>query len=361
MKHCLILWKTGKDWREDVEIEHNFLLFALFVSFFPQLVAGPIERAKNLLCQFKEKHIFEAERVKEGLLIMLWGYFLKLVIADRIALFVDTVYGGYQNYNGAMLLMANVLFAFQLYCDFAGYSTIAVGSAKIMGFRLIDNFNAPFLASSTAQLWRCWHISLSTWFKEYLYIPLGGNRKGKVRKYLNLMIVFCVSGLWHGANLTFLVWGFLNGLYQVIGELTWGIRQKGKTVLGNQKWVDMVGKLLAVIITFLLFVSTMVFFRAQNMNDALYIVQKIGGGIGGLSKEMLCSAGLSGANFILLAMSIAVLLVSDYYKLKKISIYQIINRQKIGIRWGVYLFAILFIIVFGVYGENTGTFIYFAF
>ncbi len=194
-------------YRGDIGAEKNFLKYALFVSFFPQLVAGPIERSGNLLRQVGETHRFSFARMREGLLVMLWGYFLKIVIADRAAIFVDAVYGDYTRYGGWYLVVASILFSFQIYGDFAGYSIIAVGAAKVMGFDLMENFNAPYLAQSVSEFWHRWHISLSTWFRDYLYIPLGGNRKGRARKYVNLLIVFLVSGIWHGARWNFVVWG----------------------------------------------------------------------------------------------------------------------------------------------------------
>lgn len=197
-------------YRKDVKAEKNFLRYALFVSFFPQLVAGPIERSKNLLEQMYEVHKFDAQRVKDGLLLMIWGGFQKIVIADRVAIVVDTVFNKFPQYGGMYIVVAAILFAFQIYCDFSGYSIIAMGAAKVMGFRLMENFNAPYFSMSVAEFWRRWHISLSTWFRDYLYIPLGGNRKGKLRKYINLMIVFIVSGLWHGAQWSFVIWGALN-------------------------------------------------------------------------------------------------------------------------------------------------------
>jgi len=197
-------------YRKDVHVEKNFFKYALFVSFFPQLVAGPIERSKNLLKQIHERHYFDGQRVKDGLLLMIWGGFQKIVIADRVAIVVNTVFNNFPEYGGMYIVVAAILFAIQIYCDFAGYSTIAMGSAKVMGFELMENFNAPYFSTSVSEFWRRWHISLSSWFKDYLYIPLGGNRKGKTRKYINLMIVFIVSGLWHGAQWSFVIWGALN-------------------------------------------------------------------------------------------------------------------------------------------------------
>ena len=219
-------------YRGKIHAEKNFFRYALFVSFFPQLVAGPIERPQNLLDQLAVPKRFNFDNLREGTLLLIWGFFLKLVIADRIALFVDTVYGDYTTYAGCYLIIATILFAFQIYCDFAGYSTIAMGSAKFLGIQLMDNFNAPYLATSVADYWRRWHISLTSWFKDYLYIPLGGNRKGKIRTYLNKFIVYLASGLWHGASLSFVVWGGLNGLYHVIGEVSKPFKNRIATILG---------------------------------------------------------------------------------------------------------------------------------
>lgn len=194
-------------YRNEVTAEKNLAKYALFVSFFPQLVAGPIERSKNLLLQINERHKFDYENVKDGFLLILWGFFQKIVIADRVAILVNEVYGNYENYGGFQLIVATIFFAIQIYCDFSGYSDIAIGTAQMMGFRLMKNFKQPYFSQSVAEFWRRWHISLSTWFKDYLYIPLGGNKNGKLKKYFNLMIVFLISGLWHGANWTFVGWG----------------------------------------------------------------------------------------------------------------------------------------------------------
>ena len=196
-------------YRDDIYAEKSLLRYALFVSFFPQLVAGPIERSKNLLKQLADKKKFSFENTRAGLLIMLWGYFLKLVIADRSAVLVNTVYNSYEGYKGFQLIIASMMFAVQIYCDFMGYSIIAKGAAKVLGFDLMENFAQPYFATSVKDFWRRWHISLSTWFRDYLYIPLGGSRCSKLKKRRNLLITFMVSGLWHGANLTFVAWGLI--------------------------------------------------------------------------------------------------------------------------------------------------------
>ena len=197
-------------YRHGINAERNLLKYALFVSFFPQLVAGPIERSGNLLNQIKElpdKKIWNYEKISNGFVLMTWGYFQKMVIADRIAIMVDTVFSSYYMYGTFELIAAAMGFAIQIYCDFSGYSTIAIGAAQVMGFSLMENFQTPYFSRSIKEFWRRWHISLSTWFRDYLYIPLGGNRCSKTRNYINLMITFLVSGLWHGANWTYIFWG----------------------------------------------------------------------------------------------------------------------------------------------------------
>lgn len=253
--------------------ERNIWEYALFLSFFPQLVAGPIERSKNLLWQLHKKSQFNYERLREGLLLMLWGYFLKLMIADRAAIYVDTIYTNFEQYPGIYLLIATILFAYQIYCDFAGYSIIAMGAAKVLGIDLMDNFNCPYFSKSVAEFWNRWHISLGTWLRDYVYIPLGGNRRGITRKYRNKILVFLISGLWHGANWTFLAWGGVNGSYQIISE-AWknrnGTFDKGfgvKSFFGY--------KAFQIGITFLLIDFSWIFFRSESLNKAFRMIQQI--------------------------------------------------------------------------------------
>lgn len=261
-------------YRDEIYAERDFFRYALFVSFFPQLVAGPIERSKNLLTQLAEPKKFDFDNAREGLLLMLWGFFLKIVIADRISIFVDTVYTEQHIYGGFYLLVATVLFAFQIYCDFYGYSSIAMGTAKMLGISLMENFNAPYLAESVSEFWRKWHISLTSWFKDYLYIPLGGSRKGKLRKYLNKLIVFLVSGLWHGAQWSFVAWGGINGLYQIIGEILQPARDKAVSLLKlNRNTFS--HRMMHIACTFALVDLSWIFFRANRFLDAFNIIKSI--------------------------------------------------------------------------------------
>lgn len=246
-----------------LEPERNFARFALFVSFFPQLVAGPIERATHLLPQFKQKFDFEYTRVVSGLRLMLWGFFKKVVIADNLSRVVDWVYANPDDQTGVTYLIATYFFAFQIYCDFSGYSDIAIGSARVMGFDLMENFRQPYLSTSIREFWSRWHISLSTWFRDYVYIPMGGNRVVKWRWYYNLLITFLISGLWHGANWTFVVWGALHGIFLILGiQLAKVFKTPERTLT---IWVRR-------LIVFHLVLLAWVFFRADSVSSAIDIL-----------------------------------------------------------------------------------------
>ncbi|MBR4759794.1 MAG: MBOAT family protein [Lachnospiraceae bacterium] len=376
--------------------ERNFFRYALFVSFFPQLVAGPIERSKNLLPQFHSVHRFDADRVRSGLLTMLWGLFLKIVIADRIALIVTEVFGDYLSYNGAHMFLASLLFTLQIYCDFGGYSYIAIGSAKVLGFTLMDNFRSPLLSSSVREFWKRWHISLTTWFTDYLYIPLGGNRKGTARRLVNVMIVFLVSGLWHGADWTYVLWGGLNGLYLVAGHLYDEMkrRRNGELAVGGktadrqsadlkkteEKTDDRSMESVAAgqgfsyrfcrgIITYLLISFAFFIFRANSITDMIGMLRQAKAVPGfstllGAAPETLAGlGGLDAGALIAFMCAILLLIVVDTLQRKEMDVVAyVLSRGKV-FRWLVYLVLLGMIMIFGVYGnEYTQTqFIYFQF
>ncbi|MEM7161991.1 MAG: MBOAT family O-acyltransferase [Bacteroidota bacterium] len=257
-----------------IEAEKHFGYFALYVSYFPQLVAGPIERAQNLLHQFKLEFRFEYERVVSGLKQMLWGFFKKMVIADRVAVLVEAAYSNPEACDGGTLLLATLLFTFQIYCDFSGYSDIAIGASRILGIKLMDNFRTPYLSRNVSEFWSRWHISLSTWFRDYLYIPLGGNRVVKWRWYYNLLIVFLVSGFWHGANWTFIAWGALHGIYLILALIF--KEQKAQFSAKMNKWgLKRINTWTSIILTFVLVVIAWIYFRAENISDAHLILSKI--------------------------------------------------------------------------------------
>ena len=353
-------------YRGDIKAERNFIQYALFVSFFPQLVAGPIERSKNLLVQLERENKFDFLNVREGLLMMLWGFFMKLVIADRVALFVDTVYGDYYTYRGWYIIVATILFGIQIYCDFNGYTMIARGAAKIMGFDLMENFDAPYLATTVSEFWKKWHISLTSWFRDYLYIPLGGNRKGYWRQCLNILVVFAVSGLWHGAEWSFVLWGLLNGFYQVIGKITLPARRSIVSYFKLNS--DSLGhKVLKTIMTFILVDFAWLFFRADTIKDSLLMVKNI---INTnnlwilFDRESIYKCGLDKQDFSLLIIAIIVLIICDICKTKRISIMKdVILLQDTWCRWIIYIVSFLSVLVFGVWGSGyeNAAFLYFQF
>lgn len=351
-------------YRKEIEPEKNPFRYALFVSFFPQLVAGPIERSKNLIKQLYNKHSFDYKRVREGLLVMLWGYFLKLVVADRAAILVNTVYNGWENYSGIMLVIATLCFALQIYCDFASYSLIAQGAARVMGFELMKNFQQPYFSTSIAEFWRNWHISLSSWFKDYLYIPLGGNRKGKLRKNINLMIVFLVSGLWHGASWNFIIWGAIHGLYQVLGGLCQNLRRLLCALLNIDTNTSQY-KCFQRIITFLLVCFAWIFFRSESLTQAVGVIQKIFSGfdVWTIYKDGLLSMGLDSANIAVLVFATVLVYLVSRYEHGGRDFVKGVEKMHLFARWPIYYALIFAVLIFGIYGPEfaASQFIYFQF
>ncbi len=351
-------------YRDRGKAEKDLVRYALFVSFFPQLVAGPIERSGHLLSQIRETHRFRYDNLRAGLLQMLYGYFQKVMIADTCALFVTSVYDNYMECSGSMLLVATVLFAFQIYCDFGGYSNIACGAAKVMGFSLTENFHAPYLSDSTGEFWRRWHITLNTWFRDYLYIPLGGSRKGISRKYLNLMIVFLVSGLWHGAGWTFVAWGAVNGVFVIMGEILSRPAEKIKTVLEIRQDVFSY-RLYRRILTFILVDFAWIFFRADSMKMALAIInrQLTDFQFRDFLNGSIIAHDISGKQWIVLGMAFLVLLLVDLMKEKGIVPVAWVLQQGVFFRYIIYFGLLYGTLIFGTYGSvyDASKFIYFQF
>ena len=295
---------------------------------------------------------------------MLWGYFLKLMIADRAALYVDKVFGDFYTYTGVYIVMAVILFAFQIYCDFAGYSIIAMGAAKILGIQLMDNFNCPYFSQSVAEFWRRWHISLSSWFRDYLYIPLGGNRKGRTRKHVNILIVFLLSGLWHGASWGFVAWGLINGIYQVIGDRLSGLRARGKELFEIRE-ASFSHKFFKILFTFALIDFSWLFFRAEGFRTSLRIGKQmlIHPNINALLSGSVFTLALGFKDFLVLLTSIIVLICADYLKWKGVVVRRALLNQDFWFRWMVYIFAVLIIVIMGIWGSayDANSFIYFQF
>jgi len=341
---------TIEVYRGHQKAERNFGIYALYVMFYPQLVAGPIERPQNLLHQFYEKHEFDYERVVSGLKLMLWGFFKKLVIADRLALYVNSVYNHPEHHNGLTFALATVFFAFQIYCDFSGYSDIAIGSARVMGFKLMKNFNRPYFSANISEFWTRWHISLSTWFKDYLYISLGGNRVSIPRWYFNLFFVFLVSGLWHGANWTFLIWGALNGAYLIVALVRDRLLKRFN--LKTQILPAGVSKLVNIGVTFVLVCFSWIFFRANSLSDAMLIAKRVVNLDGPLFNNSMPSMTFSLFGLLIL---FAVEFKHEYIPGK----FSLFNNPNPVVRYSTYLALVLLILLIGVF--DGGQFIYFQF
>ncbi|MBQ8129521.1 MAG: MBOAT family protein [Clostridia bacterium] len=336
-------------YRRDVEPERNLFKYALFVSFFPQLVAGPIERSKNLLHQVSEPHDFDAKRVREGLLIMMLGFFEKVVIADRACIYVDAIFGNWIAASGRQIALSTIVFSIQDLGDFGGYSHIAIGAARVLGMHLMTNFRQPYFANSVRDFWSRWHVSLGTWFRDYLYFPLGGSRKGKRRKELNTMIVYTVSGLWHGAALKYVAWGMLNGALQVIEG--WFPKPKIRHPRLHHIW--------DVARTDFLIAITMLIFRAGSMSAAVGMLWRI---VTAWNAPNYAT-GFSYWQAVCVTICIVVLFVFEVLHEKKITMTQLTDRLPWAVRGALYIAAILAIVVFGVWGPgyNAQAFIYFQF
>lgn len=333
--------------------EHDLLDFALFISFFPQMVSGPISRGKSLLPQLSAAKRPTFDDLRDGVLLLIWGYFLKIVVADRAALFVAAVYAPESEYEGWFYIIATLLFALQLYGDFGGCSVMAMGTAKILGIDLIDNFNAPYFSQSIAEFWRRWHISLSTWFRDYLYIPLGGNRRGALRKNFNVLVTFAVSGLWHGAQWNYMAWGLLNGLYQIIGAALLPLRKAVVRAL-HIDLQSRLHKLLRVAVTFVLFNSTLVFFRAYRLMDAVHILISMAAvhNFEIFTDGSLFACGIDAFNFALLGVYALVMLAVDVCKYKQIKVRSVIEKQHWLCQVAVVVLGVLAVLLLGVYGPG---------
>jgi len=332
-------------YKGEQEPEYHFGRFALFVSFFPQLVAGPIERSQRLIPQFRRVTSFDYNRLKEGTMLMLWGFAKKVIVADRVSEYVNLVYNNPGDYYGMHIVIGSIFFAFQIYCDFSGYSDIAIGTARIMGYDLMTNFRRPYFADSVRDFWRRWHISLSTWFRDYVYIPLGGNRASKQRWLTNIFLTFLISGLWHGANWTFVVWGALHGIYQLIEILLVGRQEPTKDPLKK------VGK---VLITFVLVVFAWMFFRANNITDAFVLISDLFKSTSGSLNLFTYSV-----DFTIAFASIILLLGVEFLNERYDFIQNVRYKLPSLVKWFVFFFLIILIILFGKWNESD--FLYFQF
>jgi len=358
---------TIEVYRGNQKAEKHFGLYALYVMFYPQLVAGPIERPQNVLHQFYEKKSFDYQRVTSGLKLMAWGLFKKVVIADRLTLFVDKVYNTPTQYEGVPIIVATIFFTFQIYCDFSGYSDIALGSAEVMGFKLMKNFDRPYFSKSISEFWRRWHISLSTWFRDYLYIPLGGNRVSKTRQNFNQFFVFAVSGLWHGANWNFIIWGALHGFYLIFARITKKPRVYFNKITGLDK-VPFLLKTVQAFTTFCLVAFAWIFFRGNYLEQSQcwHLVTHLFSNLPSI-KEFLSYNYIAKNVFLeftmvefLIAVGLIIFMEIIHYIQRDKSIRQIVAKYPTALRWTLYYLFIMAFFILGVF-DQPAKFIYFQF
>ncbi len=340
-------------YRGRITAQKNPAKFILFVMFFPQIVQGPIPRYDRLADQLYIGHRFDERTVVRGFYRILWGFFLKLMIANVAAQFVDHVYESYQVYVGAYVLVAGVLYSIQLYADFAACISISKGVANLFGVELGDNFCHPYLAVSVKDFWHRWHISLSEWLKDYIYIPLGGSRKGRVRTYINLVLTFLVSGLWHGAGLRFLVWGMMHAVYQIIGDLTRNIQRRAARLLGLGESAE-VTLWIRRVWTFLCVMMAWILFRAESLKKGLQMMYSMFRvrNLWIFTNDSLFQMGLEWKEWVVLGVSVLILFAVSLKQEQGVSFSELIFRQPVYIRWMLYLTAIFGIMTFGVYGQG---------
>lgn len=334
--------------------EQHFGIYALYVMFFPQLVAGPIERPQNILPQLKKNQIFDYQNISDGGKLILWGFFKKICIADRLSYFVNEVYKNPSEHNAFQIIIAILFFSFQIYCDFSAYSDIAIGTAKMMGIDLMKNFDRPYSATSFSEFWKRWHISLSTWFRDYLYIPLGGNRKGWIITYINIFIVFLLSGLWHGASWTFIVWGSMHGLALIL-ESIW---QKYSNNSNTKKATKSFVQVFNMIFVFIIVSIAWVFFRAKNFDTIQLLAKQI-------YKFNWQQVDLNtfGANMkveLILSFILIFILEIIQFFTRKEGIIKSVTQLSSPIRWSFYLFLVFSILLIGAFHQSQ-EFIYFQF
>lgn len=340
-------------YKDRIKAEKNFIDYSVFVSFFPLLVAGPIERASHLLPQIKKKRVFNYEQAVDGLRQILWGLFKKVVIADLCAIYVNTVFNNSEDYSGSTLLIGAILFAFQIYGDFSGYSDIAIGTARLFGIDLLRNFAFPYFSRDIAEFWRRWHMSLSTWFRDYLYIPLGGSKGGMWMKIRNTFIIFIVSGFWHGANWTFIIWGFLNALY-IMPSIIFNTNRNNLDIVAQGKYFPTFKEFIAIVTTFSLTVFAWIFFRSDSVGHAISIITKI------FSKSLFSIPNLSdiGLKPILMILLTAFIIIEWMGREEQFAIAKVGLKLPKAIRW-VFYYAIVYFIFYFAGSEQQ--FIYFQF
>ena len=339
-------------WRGDIKADKNLVNVLLYTSFFPFILSGPIQKGKEFIPQLQKHKKFNIKQVEYGIILMSWGYFQKLVISNRLALVANHIFENYNVYSGVILIFGAIVFGIQLYIDFSGYSDIAIGMANTFGMNLKKNFQFPYTAQTIAEFWRRWHISLSSWLKEYVYFPLGGNRRGQMRKYFNILVVFCVSGIWHGTGINYLIWGGLHGIYQILGGITGGVREKIRISLGIDEDSELY-KIFRMGIVFLLVDFAWIFFKAPGTHAALIFISRIFPlQLENLFNGTLLQLGLTNIDWYICIFALFMFEILHYFR-KHTDIWLFLDKQWIGFRWTLYYALIFSVILFGIYGSNS--------
>lgn len=334
-------------YKKRIPAEKNIIDYSVFVSFFPLLVAGPIERATHLLPQIQRKRIFNYSQAVDGLRQILWGFFMKIVVADNCAIVVNEVFKNQDQYNAPSLMIGALFFAFQIYGDFSGYSNIAIGTSKLFGIDLLKNFAFPYFSRDIAEFWRRWHISLSSWFKDYLYIPLGGSRGGKWMVIRNTFIIFLVSGFWHGANWTFIIWGLLNALY-ILPLVMFNLNRKNTNIVAENKFLPTIKEFLQMLFTFAITVIAWVFFRSETVSGAFNYLERM------VNVNNYAFPEVDFKPFIF----IFILVIVEWFQRTKQHGLQLDHIKNGVLRWSIYGLLLLILLIFGA---NSDSFIYFQF
>ena len=319
-----------------IEVEKNWWDYMLFISFFPQIASGPISKAKYLLPQIKSQREFNYNQAVQGLKWLLWGMFMKVVMADRVGIYADTIFNNYEHLSGLSCFIGSLLYTLQIYGDFAGYSFMAVGVGELLGFELVNNFRRPYLSQSITEFWHRWHISLSTWLKDYVYIPLGGSHCSKTRNYWNILLTFLISGLWHGANWTFIVWGGLHGVFQIIEKM---LKLQKPTSSG-------ITKTMRIIVTFLLVNFAWVFFRMPTLNDAIEMISRM------IINHDITIAEITPAMSLFIMMSISIVVLKDFMDEFCDRKHTMFHHQNVIVRWSVYIVMVGMILTCGVFDAS---------
>lgn len=338
-------------YRDKTTIEKNIFKYTLYISFFPYIIQGPISRHSSTQSELFDKHDYNPDNFMHGIQLIIWGFFLKLLIADKARIVVDNIFNNSSMYSGMYVLLAAILYSFQLYTDFSSCVTFSRGFSLLFGIKITNNFSHPYFSLSIKDFWSRWHISLSSWLRDYIYIPLGGNQRGKLRKYINIYITFLISGFWHGLNFSFILWGSLHAIYQIVGDFTTNL-QKNIYKFLRIDFTSITGKIIRCIFTFFLVTIAWIVFRANTLYEGLRMYKRLFrfNNFYILFNNDIYKLGLSSSEFNILLFSILILIIISHLQEQGISLSTWVSKQCLIVRWTIYIFTICFILIFGTYG-----------